>query len=588
MSQEVEQIKDRLPVVDLIREYLKLEKAGVNYRALCPFHNEKTPSFTVNPERNFWYCFGCQEGGDIFDFVQKIEGIDFREALEKLAAKAQVELPRFQSTDKQSNKKRRIIEALEITTKIYQHNLFTRGQSVLSYLEDRGFTKEVIKKFRLGLSFSGWRQTLDYLRKQGFREEELTAAGLVIRSSRGGFYDRFRSRITFPIIDLNGRVVGYSARLVPGQSEEEKGAKYINSPQTIVYDKSKILYGLYQARADIRRQDYVILVEGNADAVLSQAAGVKNVVAISGTALTVEQITLIKRYTRKVMLCFDQDVAGAKATQKSIPLCLQHDLEVKVITLPEGFKDVGDLVAAKPSKWPEAIRRAQPVLEYYFDFYFRHYDLNQIQDKKLVIRKLLAIIQNIVDPVEQSYWLKKLAAKTQTEEELLTSLLEKVKLKNREGEISANKQGGLRRRENPIVTRVQVLQQRLLALIFAYLPELSNEVKEAAGFLRSSFVGQEKDILERLLIKKSLGDYEQKVNKYLMELTHVYDQGGWKEAEINPKEEWKKALTELKKEEQKRKIKKLELALKKAEEEGREEEAEKLLLRLKKILNTAE
>jgi len=448
MSNEVEQIKDRLGVAEVIGEYVKLEKAGVNYKALCPFHNEKTPSFTVNTERNFWYCFGCQEGGDIFNFVQKIEGLDFREALEKLASRANVELPRYNpQAKKEKSQKQKALEVLELTTRIYQQQLIKNKKSpeVLKYLKSRGFTKESITDFKIGYAPAGWRTVLDYLIKKDFKLDDIRNTGLIIQRGSGNaqsaenYYDRFRDRIMFPVIDINGKTIGYSARVAPennnsssANEQAEKKAKYINSPQSLVYDKSKVLYGLYQARQSIRQTGYVILVEGNADVVLSHSIGVKNVVAVSGTALTEEQVKLLKRYTNKVMLSFDMDGAGQKATKKSIKVCLQNDLQVKIILLDKQYKDVGDVVQSHPEEWRKFIQQAVPIMEYYFQNVFQTYDVDDIQGKKVIVEELLNIIKDIASPIEQAYWLKKLSLKSQTDENLLTNELEKVKLNSRE------------------------------------------------------------------------------------------------------------------------------------------------------------
>jgi len=307
MSNEVEQIKERLGVADIVGEYVKLEKSGVNYKACCPFHNERTPSFTVNTERNFWYCFGCQEGGDIFTFIQKIEGLEFREVLERLAERANVELPKFNSEKykKERSQKQEVLDILDLTTKIYQRLLVRGGKSkeLLEYLKERGLTGELIKDFRVGYAPDSWRAVVGYLLKKGRNLSDIKKTGLIIAkqdsdvSDSNNYYDRFRDRITFPIINVNGRVIGFSARMVPGENTNEKTAKYINSPQSDVYDKSKVLYGLYQAKQAIRSSGYVIIVEGQMDVVLSHRVNIKNIVAASGTALTEEQIKVLKRYT---------------------------------------------------------------------------------------------------------------------------------------------------------------------------------------------------------------------------------------------------------------------------------------------------
>ncbi len=600
MSREIEQIKERLSVAEIVGEYIKLEKSGVNYKALCPFHNEKTPSFTVNTERNFWYCFGCQEGGDIFTFVQKMEGLDFREALEKLAERANVELPRYTPQNKEEkNRKQTVLDILQLTTRIYQQQLIKNKKSpeILKYLKKRGFTKEVIRDFKIGYAPDSWRAITNYLIvKKKFIPADVVQAGLAIHKDGTNqqdvqnYYDRFRDRIMFPIIDINGKAIGYSARIAP--SGDEKNAKYINSPQSIVYDKSKVLYGLYQARQTIRQVGYAIIVEGNADVVLSHSIGVKNVVAVSGTALTDEQVKILKRYTNKVMLNFDMDGAGQKATRKSIQVCLQNDLQVKVILLDKKYKDVGDIVAEQPDDWKKFIQKAVPIMEYYFQTFFAEYNVEDIQDRKIIIRELLKVIKDIADPIEQSYWLKKLSLRTQTDEDLLTNELEKVKLNNREMSLSVrsfeNKntagESNEQKKEEKKKSRSVVLQQRLLGLL-AKFPE---ELKEMANEISSgSFTEKEdKDIFQKLQNGENLNELEDRLNSYIAQVIYQYkEDNGIDEIDVNPIKEWEIITRELIKLKRQEKLKQIELDLKRAEENGDEKEVERLMAELQKLLN---
>ncbi len=600
MSNEVEQIKERLSVAEIVGEYIKLEKSGVNYKALCPFHNEKTPSFTVNTERNFWYCFGCQEGGDIFTFVQKMEGLDFREALEKLAERANVELPKYTPQNKEEkNRKQTVLDILQLTTRIYQQQLIKNKKSpeILKYLKKRGFTKEVIRDFKIGYAPDSWRAITNYLIvKKKFIPADVVQAGLAIHKDGTNqqdvqnYYDRFRDRIMFPIIDINGKAIGYSARIAP--SGDEKNAKYINSPQSIVYDKSKVLYGLYQARQTIRQVGYAIIVEGNADVVLSHSIGVKNVVAVSGTALTDEQVKILKRYTNKVMLNFDMDGAGQKATRKSIQVCLQNDLQVKVILLDKKYKDVGDIVAEQPDDWKKFIQKAVPIMEYYFQTFFAEYNVEDIQDRKIIIRELLKVIKDIADPIEQSYWLKKLSLRTQTDEDLLTNELEKVKLNSREISLPArsfeNKntvtENNEQKKEEKKKSRSVVLQQRLLGLL-AKFPE---ELKEVANEISlDSFTEKEdKDIFQRLQSGENLNELENRLNSYIAQVIYQYkEDNGIDETDVNPIKEWEIITRELIKLKRQEKLKQIELDLKRAEENGDEKEVERLMIELQKALS---
>ena len=592
----VEQIKERLGVAEIIGEYIKLEKSGVNYKALCPFHNEKTPSFTVNTERNFWYCFGCQEGGDIFNFIEKIEGLEFREVLERLAERTNIELPKFntQKSKEEKSQKQKALNILELTTKIYQQQLIKHSQSaeILNYLKQRGFTRETIKDFKIGYAPKNWRAVVSYLLKKNFSLQDILNAGLIIskegadKNNPENYYDRFRDRIMFPIVDVNGKVIGYSARIASGG--DEKTAKYINSPQSLIYDKSKILYGLYQARQAIRQSGYVIIVEGNADVVLSHSIGIKNVVAVSGTALTETQVKLLKRYTNRVMLNFDMDGAGQKATKKSIQVCLQNDLQVKIILLSDEYKDVGDIVMIRPKDWRKFIKQAIPIMEYYFKTVFKNYKVNDIQDRKSIIKELLDVIKDIADPIEQAYWLKKLSLKTQTEEGLLTSALEKVKLNSRkvvstEDKIKNGKfEKDAVKNQKETLSRRLVLQRRLLGLVVGFKNEIK---KELANFVEDDYLNGEDLVVFKLLKEnKDLGKYEKIANYYLTELTYENKKGQLVEVNIKPIEEWEILIQELDKEIKKEKLHQLELNLKKAEEGDDEKKIEMLMHKLGQLL----
>ncbi len=596
MSSEVEQIKERLGVAEIIGEYVKLEKSGVNYKALCPFHNEKTPSFTVNTERNFWYCFGCQEGGDIFTFVQKIEGLEFRDVLERFAERANVELPKFNSAKykQERSQKQEILDILELSTKIYQRLLIKgkNSKQLLEYLKKRGLTGELIKNFRIGYSPDSWRAMVEYLLKKNYKLENIKKAGLIIPKQGDNFnkaanyYDRFRNRIMFPIININGKVIGYSARVIPGG--DEKTAKYINSPQSEMYDKSKVLYGLYQAKQAIRSSGYSIIVEGQMDVVLSHRAGIKNIVAASGTALTDTQVKILKRYTDKIKLSFDMDGAGQKATKKSIQICLQNDMQVKIILLPSGIKDAGELVLKDERAWRKAIEEAVPVMEYYFQTTFEKYNPEDIQERKIIVRELLNIIKDIADPIEKTYWIKKLSIKTQTDETLLTNLSEKVKLNNRKEMVTPLKKTNPSvtksedKKQKKSVTKKLRLQCRLIGLMASFPRELMNAISKIKATV--FFSGEMLEIFNLIKNGEKLGHYEKQVNECISKLLYQNDGGKLIEAEINPKKEWQIIISDLEEIYKTQKIKKIELLLKQAEENNDENAIVKLMDKLKNIL----
>src|SRR3989344_570416 len=386
MEDNVSKIKDRLDVVDVISGYLKLQKTGINFKARCPFHNEKTPSFVVSPERQVWHCFGCSKGGDIFSFIQEIEGVEFIEALRILATKAGIELDvsaRGGSAFGGKDDKTKLYEVCEAATKFFEKQFSSNtGKLALDYLKNRGVTDSTIKEFRLGFAPNDWNALGTFLKNCSYSENEIVEAGLAIKRTNDqqlttndkGIYDRFRSRIMFPISDLNGRIVGFTGRIfeegssVVGRKSSVDVAKYINTPQTKIYDKGKILYGLNKAKMDIKQTDQCILVEGNMDALMSYQAGVKNVVASSGTALTSSHLILLHRYTTNLGFCFDTDQAGAMATKRGIGLALSQGFNIKVVEINDKeCKDPADLVRKNSDSWSKAVGQAKPVMEFYFD-----------------------------------------------------------------------------------------------------------------------------------------------------------------------------------------------------------------------------
>lgn len=373
MSSTVEQIKARLSIADVIGSYLKLEKAGSNWRARCPFHNEKTPSFFVSPGRESYHCFGCNKGGDIFTFVQEVEGVDFLGALKILAERAGVEIVHDHRDGPRPND--RLFLLMEAATKFYEGEL-AKNQLALDYLINRQIKAETIKSFRIGFAPAGWRLLHDHLSNQGFTVAEMIEAGMVIRSERTTgakgevFYDRFRSRIMFPLADSAGRIVGFSGRIFPacrqaGESDDNV-AKYVNSPQTALFDKSRLLFGYDKAKMEMRRRDFAILVEGQVDLVMSHQSGMTNTVAGSGTALTVEQITMLGRMTKNLIMAYDYDLAGLKASRRAIELIQVAGLNVKIAKLPTG-QDPADVIKNDPQIWLSAIKEAKHHIDFLID-----------------------------------------------------------------------------------------------------------------------------------------------------------------------------------------------------------------------------
>jgi len=512
---DIDEIKSRLNIVDVLGEYIRLERAGANYRANCPFHNEKSPSFMVSEEKQIWHCFGCQKGGDIFGFVMEIEGLEFREALKTLAEKAGVELQRV--NPRQTEQKNKTLDILEMATKFYQAHLLqtSAGKKIINYLHERGLSDESIKEFRLGYAPDGWKNTMSFLVNKGYSVSEIEKTGLLVKkdntqipnskfqipndlstgqtgipnsndqinstnqklpastrgddrlSTQGGqttnHYDRFRNRIMFPVADTNSKVVGYSARVAPGGDESQ--AKYVNTPETEVYHKSKILYGINKAKGEIRQAGAVLLVEGNMDVIAAHQVGLKNTVAVSGTALTQEHLNIIKRYTDNIKMCFDMDNAGELATKKSIKLCFGKGVSVHVVQLLSG-KDAADLAKNNPEALKESVEKAKSAMEYFFMNIFAKYDKEKVEDKKIITEELLEMIGYLANDIEKSHWLKKLAVELDVPENILTDMLKKTSLRDRVEKTSRHLSS-----ENKIFApsgKVETLIKNLIGLALVY------------------------------------------------------------------------------------------------------------------------
>ncbi len=414
MSDHVEEIKQKLDIVNVIGEYLELKRAGNSFKAKCPFHNEKTPSFNVSPDRQIFHCFGCGEGGDMFTFVQKIEGIEFPEALRILAQKAGVEIEKFDP--RITSEKNRLGEICESTTNLWQAILNQpEGKSAKEYIINRKLSEETVTNFRIGYSPDSWDFTLKKLLQEKYSEHEIFTAGITVKKEKGtGYYDRFRDRVIFPIQDVHGYVVGFTGRAL----NSEVQAKYINTPEGPIYHKGRILYGLDKAKQAIRKADYAIVVEGNMDVITAHQAGYKNVVACSGTALTKEQIQLVKRYSNNVALCFDSDEAGQTASKRSIDLLIEEEMNVKIIELVSG-KDPDECINNNINDWKKSLQQAKLVMQYYFDKSLTEENLMDISKKTIITKKLLHEISKHLNKIEQDHWLKKLAQILQVDVRLL-------------------------------------------------------------------------------------------------------------------------------------------------------------------------
>ncbi len=446
-----EEIKSRLDIVDVIREYIQLKPAGVNFGAKCPFHNEKSGSFIVSPDKQIWHCFGCGKGGDVFSFVMEIENLSFVEVLRQLAPKAGIELRSENS--KQASQRNRLLDVMSEAVSYYHKILIDHplANSAREYLEKRGMTDEVIEEWKIGYSLDDWEDLVQYLRGRGYSDEEVFLAGLSSKKDGSNrSYNRFRGRIMFPINDINSNPVAFTARVSPEKEATEKMGKYINSPQTAVYDKGRILFGLDRAKQAIKQSGLAILVEGQMDVITAHQYGYKNVVASSGTALTEGQVILLKRFTDNFALAFDADQAGQTAVERGdnminenayktvtgqdrfgrvktyLEPSLTGSINLKVIEIPSG-KDPDECIKTDALVWEMAVKQAKPIMQFYFDKNIRKFDIVTIEGKREASKVLLSAISRLGNKIEQEAWVRKLAEVLQVSENLLFEALPKKK-----------------------------------------------------------------------------------------------------------------------------------------------------------------
>ncbi|MFA5133730.1 MAG: DNA primase [Patescibacteria group bacterium] len=469
----LEQIKSRINIVDLIREYIEVKKAGANWKALCPFHSEKSPSFMISDEKQIWHCFGCNEGGDIFSFVMKIEGIDFTEALRILAKKAGVVLKKQDPAA--NSQKTKLTDILDAAASFYSAEL-QKSPSALEYIKKRQLLPETAKQFRIGFSPQGWDGLIKKLQSGGVALKDIAYAGLAIEKD-GRFYDRFRGRIMFPIFNHYGTAVGFTARVLP-EFDDGKMGKYINTPETMVYKKSEILYGLNFAKQDIKKENFAVVVEGNMDVIALHQAGFKNSIATSGTALTLEQLNILKRHTENLIMSFDSDSAGLAAALRGIDLALAAGFNVKVLEMPKNesgepvAKDPDELVKKSPELWKKALSSPKHIIEFYMEANIVKFNMGDPHENARFCQLILSEIGKIKNSVERALWIKKLGERTGVAE---GDLREMAKQPKKENAGYSNEANTLPRKQNNI--KSESLDSKYLSLIFTDLNKFSKSFK---------------------------------------------------------------------------------------------------------------
>ena len=393
----------------------------------------------VSPERQLWKCFGCGKGGSIFDFVMEIEGIEFGDALKILAQRAGIELKKIDP--KLKTERTRLYEICELANRFFikQMEASSTGKEMQKYLIGRGLKAKTIKDWQIGYAPNQWRSLKDFLNKQGYPNQEISKTGLVIETekntSHDKYYDRFRDRIIFPIRDINGVAIGFTGRENPNNPDDRMG-KYMNIPNTLLYDKSRAIYGLNKAKLEIKKKNLCILVEGQTDVIMSHQAGFVNVIASSGTALTDQQLVIIKRYTENLSIAFDTDLAGEMATKRGIDLALKFGFNTKVISLPDN-QDPAGYIQKNPSLWEKAVGKAQDLIEFYLNNAILRNDPETVEGKKEISKSVLPMIKKISNKVEQAHWLQKTASKLKVQESVLIEEMEKIKDSDLEGGFSS-------------------------------------------------------------------------------------------------------------------------------------------------------
>ena len=510
ISSPIEEIKNRLDIVEVVGSYIKLQKAGANLRAVCPFHSEKKPSLFISPARQIWHCFGCNSGGDIFKFVMQIEGVEFGDALRILAQRAGVELKKYSSEDAGLRTERnKLYEICELTCRFFEKQLeaSTTGKEAKHYLLKRGIKAESIEKWRLGYAPDVWQGLSDFLEARGYQKSEIERAGLGLTSEKGSFYDRFRGRIIFPVFDLNSQVIGFGGRVFKEKDEGEV-AKYVNTPQTLLYDKSRTLYGLDKAKVEIRKKDVCIMVEGYVDAIMAFQSGTENVVATSGTALTTPQLKILKRYSNNLLTAFDMDVAGDSATKRGIELAQAQGFNIKVVTMTRG-KDPADIVQESPENWHSMIQASKSILQFYFESAFSRFDSKTPEGKRDISKALLPVLKIIPNAIERAHWVQELARRLQVKEEIVEE-----ELKNISGVPLATP---FLETDTPILpkimTRKQLLEERTASLVLRnpgstlelitddYLPYFDPKIQTIFVDLKQQKTPQTDDFVNYLFLR---------------------------------------------------------------------------------------
>lgn len=459
MMDSVEEVKKKIDIVEFISSYITLKKTGRNFKSPCPFHQEKTPSFVVSPERQIWHCFGsCNEGGDIIKYLMKWENITFYEALKELAERAGIKLANVSFEDNAWKKKERIINMNMLASDFF-HYVLTKtdqGKHAMEYILGREINHGIIEKFKLGYAPSSWDSLLKFMKKKKYENHELYEAGLITRSQKGGYFDMFRGRIIFPIKDARGNVIAFSGRIL---DEGEKSSKYVNTPETPIYHKRETLYGIDLAKNAIKNEKNAILVEGEFDVIAPYQHGIENVIATKGTAVTREQLMLLKRYTDRIILALDSDTAGEEAIRKAIVAAEGVDCEIEVVTF-DFAKDPDEAVRRDLVKFKKTLKKTTPAYDFMLEILIKKYPESTPFDKKKIGDEMVPYIEKISNPIVQSHYVKKLAAFLDVSEGSIDLMIRRMRHQAKQ---KIFKVASVSKEEH---TREVTLQKYILSVIF--------------------------------------------------------------------------------------------------------------------------
>jgi len=515
---QIEEILSKIDIVELINERVPLKKAGQNYKANCPFHSEKTPSFIVSPQRQIFKCFGCNIGGNAYKFLMEYEKMDFGEALRYLADRAGVKLKSYRPRADEDERKK-LYQLNHLAAELY-HYLLTEhkvGKKALNYLLKRGIKKKTIEEFNLGYAPQKYGFLEQFLiKKKGFSPQELIASGLVFKNRRGNLTDRFRGRIMFALRDRRNNIVGFSGRIIEPQ---ENTGKYINTPETMIYHKSQLLFGFNKAKDAMRQKKKVIVVEGEFDMISPFQAGVENVVAIKGSALTIEQIKLLKRYVDELLLALDEDSAGDAATRRGIQLAINEGLNVKVVRLGD-YKDPDEAARDDIDFFKKQTEDSLGIYDFYISSALERFNIDEAWGKKKAVDELAPLLKNIDDQVLRSHYIRHLAQELSVDEEAVSQQVEQSHSSSRKKPYYNNR---FQKKEKKSADRYQRLQQYLFSVCLQYHHEKELLEEKLTAAITDSGLSRLLRQLKRYLKKNKKFDGDDFLKQLPKELQEIFN-----------------------------------------------------------------